>query len=327
MLKGFKILEQKDVIDGLIEYRNKGALQGVYLGFPNLHEFYTMSLPGVTDWTGFPASGKSEMLIELLTNTSLFYGWKHLLYVPDIGDKNEVIAIIIHKLTGKTFDKRFENSNYISEELMTREIDWVLNHFKILYPETPKSKLTPYQFWDLAAELKKSLGLHTAVIDSWKDMRHNLAPDGTVFSRDDKYLEDVLSYRNTIAEQHKMHFHTVIHPRGGTEKEKDGNRKAPRPDDLKGGSEWWNNGKCMITIHRPDGSTNEVNFIVTKIKPKSVGKVGSPSLFFDRTLNKFYCKDSENKKIYASKEFFKLNATLDIFQENDNTDDDSDVPF
>jgi len=83
----------------------------------------------------------------------------------------------------------------------------------------------------------------------------------------------------------------------------------------------------MITIHRPDGSTNEVNFIVTKIKPKSVGKVGSPSLFFDRTLNKFYCKDSENKKIYASKEFFKLNATLDIFQENDNTDDDSDVPF
>jgi hypothetical protein len=44
-------------------------------------------------------------------------------------------------------------------------------------------------------------------------------------------------------------------------------------------------------------------------------------------LNKFYCKDSENKKIYASKEFFKLNATLDIFQENDNTDDDSDVPF
>jgi len=329
MKDGFKILENSDVQDDLIKYREKGALRGVYLGFPILHENYTMSLPGVTDWTGFPGSGKSEMLIDLLVNTSIFYGWKHLLYVPDVGDKNEIISIIIHKLTGKTFDKRFENTNYITETEMLKELDWVLQHFKIIHKTNLSAKMTPYEFWDLAATLKKSLGIYTATIDSWKDMRHGIAPDGTTFSRDDKYLEDVLSYRNAMAESHNLHFHTVIHPRGGTEKDKDGNRRPPRPDDLKGGSEWWNNGKTMITIHRPDGSTNEVKFIVTKAKPKTVAKVGEVIMYFDFTKNKFYHLDSENIKHYAQKDYQKPNS-LSIFEGGSlggNSEDEDTVPF
>jgi hypothetical protein len=154
-------------------------------------------------------------------------------------------------------------------------------------------------------------------------MRHGIAPDGTIFSRDDKYLEDVLSYRNAMSELHKMHFHTVIHPRSGTEKDKDGNRKAPKPDDLKGGSEWWNNGKTMITIHRPDGKFNAMQFIVMKAKPKTVAKQGTVEFMFDARLNRFYW-EYEGQKIYAKKEYVKPMG-LSIFEgEND---DDSEVPF
>lgn len=324
MLKGFKILTTNDCQEDILKYREKGAIRGVYLGFPKLHELYTMSLPGVTDWTGFPQSGKSEVLLEFLLNTSLFYGWKHLIYVPDIGDKNEIIAIIIHKLTGKTFDKRYVNSNYIEESEVLRHIDWVLHHFRILHKEDLSQKITPYQFWDLAAEMNynEKGGIQTATIDSWKDMHHGIAPDGSSFQRDDKYLEHVLSYRNAMSEKHYMHFHTVIHPRGGTEKDKDGKRKPPRPDDLKGGSEWWNNGKCMITVHRVDGSKNEVEIIVTKAKPKSVAKQGKTELFFNLKLNKFYW-DNAGNDVFAKKEYIKptgLNISID-------EDDDNDVPF
>lgn len=322
MLKGFEILTASNTHNDILKYREQGAIRGVYLGFPLLHENYTMSLPGCTDWTGFPASGKSEALLEFLLNTSLFYGWKHLLYVPDVGDKNEIIAIIIHKITGKTFDKRYQ-SNYISEQEVNINLDWVLEHFRIMHKTDLTAKMTPYEFWNLAAEMNKEVdgGIQTATIDSWKDMRHGVGLDGEQFGRDDKYLEDVLSYRNAMSEKHKQHYHIVIHPIK-TEADKDGKRRPPTPYDLKGGSEWYNNGKCMITVHRKDNSPNGVDIMITKAKPKSVAKVGKVDMFFDVKVAKFYA-DINNEKVYANAKYFKPSA-LSISHDEDDGDD---IPF
>ena len=87
MIQGFKILEYNDVQESVINYLQKGDLRGKYLGFPFFDEKYTMALGNCTDWTGSGGSGKSEFLLELLLNTSLYYGWKHLIYVPDVGSK------------------------------------------------------------------------------------------------------------------------------------------------------------------------------------------------------------------------------------------------
>lgn len=322
MVKGFQLVNFDNTNDSLLSYREKGALRGCYLGFSQLFEHYTMSLPGCTDWTGFPGSGKSEKLLELLLTTSQFYGWKHLLYVPDVGSKEEILALLIHKKSGKTFDKRYVNSNYISEAEVMKEFQWLEQYFFILVKEDLKSKMTPYEFWDYAAQLNHETigGIQTATIDSWKDMYH----DWQKFGRDDKYLEDVLSYRNAMSEKHKMHFHTIIHPTK-TDKDKDGKRAAPTPYDLKGGSEWYNNGKCMITIHREDGS-NKMSFRVTKAKPKSVAKLGVVEFWLDLHISRYYVYDEMNNKIYADKEY-KETVSKQIQNEGLNFDDPDDVPF
>jgi hypothetical protein len=166
MLKGFEIAKSANSNLPMLEYLEKGALRGVYLGFPELHEFYTMSTPGVTDWTGYPQSGKTELLLELLLNTSKFYGWKHLLYVPDIGSKEETIALLLHKLTGKTFDKRYK-SNLITDNEVNSNIDWLLQHFIILYKTDEKAKMTPFEFWDFGVNLESEIkgGIQTMTID------------------------------------------------------------------------------------------------------------------------------------------------------------------
>ena len=328
---GFKILELKDVRDDLLKYREQGALRGVYLGFPTFHEHYTMSLPGCTDWTGFPASGKSEFLIEMLLNTSLFHGWKHLLYVPDVGDKNEIISLIIHKITGKTFDKRY-TSNLITEAEVDKELDWTLHHFRILTQVDLKSKITPYEFWDMAAAMNDSVigGIQTATIDSWKDMKHGVGPTGETFARDDKYLEDVLSYRNAMSEHHKMHFHIIGHP-NKTDKDTSGKRIPPTPYDMKGGGEWFNNGKTQITLHRVDGTFNQVRVIVNKAKPKSVAKLGEVTFCLDITKNSYYIEGVESNE-YRSEINEKPRALLlaekesSIF-DDDNDGYDNDLPF
>lgn len=329
MKKGFEILDNNNSRESLMKYRENGAIRGCFLGFPLLDDYYTIALPGCTDITGFPASGKSEFWLELLLNTSLFYGWKHLLYVPDVGDKDETLAILIHKISGKTFDKRFVNSNYISEQEVDKHLDWILHHFKILTKVDLKAKITPYEFYDLAAKMNMETvgGIQTATIDSWKDMKHGVGMDGETFGRDDKYLEDVLSYRNAMSELHKIHFATIIHPIK-TEADKDGKRKPPTPYDLKGGSEWYNSGKCMITVHRQSGHPNAVDVMVTKAKPKSVANIGKVEMFFDRTIARFYTMDVGEKK-YANHVYEKPKALelgdSSIFANSE--DEDDNLPF
>lgn len=181
-----------------------------------------------------------------------------------------------------------------------------------------KAKITPYEFWEYAANLNKEVrgGIQTATIDSWKDLKHN----GHSFGRDDQYLEDVLSYRNAMADAHRMHFATIIHPTK-TEADKDGKRRSPGPYDLKGGSEWYNNGRCMITVHRPDGVANTTEVIITKAKPKSVAKLGKVTMGFDVSKCAYYW-ENDGQKVYASKNFIKPTGKI-AFDNNDNDD----IPF
>jgi len=142
VVKGFEITQAGDVIDKLFTYRDKYHEKGKYLGFRALHEHYSMSLGNCTDWSGFPMSGKTQFLMECLVNTSLMYGWKHLVYFPDVGSNVEIIADLIHKVTGKTFDP--EKKNAITDQEITRSIDWITQHFKVLTKRDVKAKMTPF---------------------------------------------------------------------------------------------------------------------------------------------------------------------------------------
>jgi hypothetical protein len=320
---GFEMLNYQNSRDDLQVYREKGALRGVYLGFPYLDEIYTMALPGVSDWTGFPQSGKTEFLIDLLLNTSLFYGWKHLLYVPDVGDKNEILANLIHKVSGCTFDKRF--SNHISESDTDKNLQWILEHFYIIYEKEEGSSISPFQFWDFAAYASKEWNIKTATIDSWKDLELSTMPDGTIVGRDDKYLEKVLKYRNKIADKYKLHLHTIIHPTN-IPPDKDGKRPEPKPFNLSGGAQWYNSGRVMLTVHRIDGTFNEVDIIVTKAKPKSVAKQGRVRMMFDVKLARFYW-DNVGVNTYANHLKESPKALMISNEQSMFTSDDDSVPF
>ena len=241
-MKGYKVTEAKDILHKIYKHRDNYNNKGKYLGWKGMDEFYSMQLGNCTDWTGFPMSGKTQVLMECLLNTSKFYGWKHLVYFPDVGSNVEIVADLIHKLTGKSFNPL--DNNVIKDKEITNSLDWIFEHFKILTKYDVKAKLTPFEFYDYAVELKQKHGLETASIDSWKDLSHPYNEYGGYA----QYLEVVLPYRNQIAEDNNLHLHTIIHPKL-TEKI-NGKRNVPSPYDLKGGSEWFNSGKCMITVQK-----------------------------------------------------------------------------
>ena len=280
-MKGFKILEFSDIEKGLAHYHKHGAEAGVYCGFKNIHEFYNMKLGGCTDWTGMAQSGKTQLCLEFLYNTSVFYGWVHMLMVPDIGDKIEVMAILIHIATGKTFDKRYRN--FIELKKAFDQCDWILRHFKIIEKVDRSAKISPVDFWEFCETYKKTNQLNTGVIDSWKDMNHNYGDYGGNYAM---YLSNVLPIRNEIAERNKLHFHTIIHPKT-PRRGKDGKILHPQVDDMEGGAQWNNSGKTIISVHR-DFDQTDVDIMFLKVKPRVVGKRGNTQLGFNWETARYF---------------------------------------
>lgn len=314
MIKGYKIIKFDDISDKLQEYHKFGAKAGVYLGFESMKNFYSMRQDSVTDWTGYPQSGKTELMLECLYNTSVFYGWKHLLCVPDIGDAIEVMAILIHKHTGKTFDKKYPN--YIDIKDAFKGANWLLNHFYILEKSESQSNISPVEFWEYAVSIKDELGINTAVIDSWKDMRHDYQKYGGTYAQ---YLSNVLPIRNDLSERHNIHFHTVIHPKT-PRRDKNGLLVHPQVDDMEGGAQWNNSGKTIISVHRQTFDTKVADVQMLKVKPKVIGQRGFFCINFDPALSRYYDINLENSgtSVYAKLSQENLTGAFHNLTPNDN---------
>lgn len=296
-MKGYKILNFADISPQIEQLHKSGWDSGHYVGFPCFHKHYNMIAGGCTDWTGFPSSGKSELMLELLFNMSEFYGWVNMLFVPDIGKSIEVMAKLIHKYTGKTFIKRY--ANYIDIQEAFNSCGWLLEHFKILHKTDIKARLTPVELWEYAVEYKKENRLDSVTIDSWKDLFHDYKSHGGNYAQ---YLSNILPIRNDIAENHGIHCHTIIHPKNPS-LTKDMKIRPPHTFDMEGGAQWANSGKCIISVHREDYESNMTDVYFRKIKPESIGRNTSipVALRFDIIKSRYYYGEG-TEKIYASKE-------------------------
>ena len=296
-----EIIKENTIKERLRDYYHTGGGNTFYLGFKGLGSLYSIKEGGCTDWSGLPGSGKTEVLLDSLKFCSRHYRHKHLIHMPDAGTVEEVIGKLIHKMSGKQFEEFYFDSNgnkqLIANRVTEDELEYylpiVLEYFKILDPQKSNNSkaLTPKEFWQFAVDNKKELGIFSAVIDSWNYMKHDV---GAV--RYDQWLEDTLSFRNELAERNDLHFHTIIHPK--STKKVEGKIQMPDMNDLKGGSEWANNGKSIIIVHREFGSSI-TDIKVNKAKPRIVGVQGLTTLQYDIKAGAFYETDNTGKKIFA----------------------------
>lgn len=294
---GYKLLEFNDISSQLEAIHANGWDNGKYVGFPSFQRHYNM-LPGsCTDWTGYPQSGKTELVLELMFNMTTFYGWKHMMYVPDIGSSVEVMCKLIHKYTGETMQKKY--SNFISIKRAFDSCSFLIEHFKIIHKTGSERMPTPIELWEYAYEYSKNEQLNTFFIDSWKDCFHDYKNLGGSYA---PYLSNVLPFRNAMAEKSGIHFHTSIHPK--LPRLKDNKVLPPDYFDMEGGMQWNNSGKSIISVHRENWDNNIVDVYFRKIKPEQIGvPTHTPiCLQFDKKLSRYYCLSPSGSEIYAQKE-------------------------
>ena len=186
-----KIIQYNDIFNDMDDYLAKDGHPGLPTCFKCLNDHYTHKQGGVTDWTGWPASGKTYFALENLMSQASRYDKRYGLFLPDLGSDKEAIQKVVKMHTGKDFNDRYQNK--ITSRELASSMNWIFDRFVFFKRKDMKAGITPLAFWEMICEYKDDVGkLDGGLSDSWKNFEH-------VYSgREDLYLDKELSIRNAM---------------------------------------------------------------------------------------------------------------------------------
>lgn len=291
----------------------KGITRGFYCGFDSLHDYYTVKRGVTTYIYGSPFSGKTEFWFDILVTMTELYGWKHAIYSPETGTREEIAAELISKKCRKPFYKQFDN--YLNESELYRELDWLDEYFFIIDPK--ESDITIEGFFKSVEEIEREydIKIDSTVCDPFNELKHDFGADG----RQDLYIENRLGLIRRNAQTFDRHNAIITHCTDQAQvKDTDTEGREvyyypiPSPRQIAGGQAWYRKAMNLICVWRPpvnviDRNTgtpfteNEVNIIIQKYKPKGTGKKGIVKLYYDADKNRYYEKSGTARR-YAGKQ-------------------------
>ena len=223
--------------------------------------------------SGFGNMGKSTKMLWILLNRAILYNEKFAIYSPESAPAEEWYLELVEMLAG--CDCSAMNTNRPDKETFDYYFKFVGEHFYFVYPEkvSPTAETIKETFLELIIKYK----IDGVVIDPFNQLYH----DRKGITREDFYLEELLSDFTRFAEQNNIFFLIVAHPKGSSiVVEKDGNYREPSMYDIAGGAMWANKMHNILFYHRPESRTKPDSplyvFTSDKIKKqKIVGKKGS----------------------------------------------------
>jgi len=254
--------------DRLNELWTKGNGKGFSTGYTNVDQIYTVALSQMTVVTGYPSSGKSNFVDQLMVNLAKQHDWKFA--ICSFENQPE---IHISRLMEMYIDKRFfEGTHRMTDEEKQKAFDWVKDHFLFLDSETVEAA-TIDSVLDRAKAAVARMGVRGLVIDPYNyiDIRTG---DGSETAA----ISAMLTRVQAFAKAFGIHVWFVAHPAKVTRSGSD----LPRPDGMaiSGSMAWWAKTDCGMTVHRGEGKNVEI--AVWKCRYRWVGTQGETTLEYDK---------------------------------------------
>lgn len=266
-------LSQADTYaERLNDLYTKGTGKGCSTGYQSLDTIYTVAPGQLTVVTGYPSSGKSNWVDQIMVNLARDNDWKFC--VCSFENQPEIhISRLMEIYTCKRF---FDGVNRMSEKERDAAFAWVNDHFLFIdtngeEPSTLDSILTR------ARAAVKRIGVRGLVIDPYNyiELDRNNTTETDAISQ-------MLTKVQKFAKANDVHVWFVAHPskiqRSGVDQ--------PRPDgmSISGSMAWWAKADCGVTIHR---QTDHVEVAVWKCRYRWVGTQGETTLVYSKTAGTY----------------------------------------
>ncbi|MGI4822273.1 MAG: hypothetical protein ACRYFV_13770 [Janthinobacterium lividum] len=260
---------------------------GLPTHFPCIAPYWSWLPDEVTAVTGWPGSGKSEFILQLMLIKSVYEKWKWALYVPENMPAKRVITKLVQSYVGQSANPKYPHRMSFAQYQSAAK--WVLDHFFLVNPR----KVTSLA--DLLGTLKQAVKdheVHGCLIDPWNALASNLKDFG---GREDEMLRHQLNDVLDFAEDFHQCVVICAHPAGEARDRVTHVLKVPDQYSISGGRMWPNKVDNFLVIHRPNADTDPrdstVDFYAKKIKQEGfVGMKTPPEgvrFNFDRVLGRY----------------------------------------
>ena len=254
--------------DRLNDLFKKGTGKGFSTGFPCVDSIYTVAPGQLTVVTGYPSSGKSNFVDQLMVNLARGSDWKFA--VASFENQPEIhISRLMEIHTGRRF---FEGVSRMTEEQKDSAFKFVMDHF-LFIDSNGEEPNTLDSILERARVAVKRMGIRGMVIDPYNYIELDRSN-----STETEAISAMLTKIQKFCKTHDVHVWFVAHPskiqRTGVEQ--------PRPDgmSISGSMAWWAKTDCGLTVHRRDDS---VEIAVWKCRFRWVGTQGETTLAYNKT--------------------------------------------
>lgn len=269
----------------MLDSFHNGKKRGQTTHWEDIDKAWTWRTGEVTIWTGYQNEGKSLFLQSLCLLRAFHDNEKFAFFSPENIPAGDFFDDMIETFVGKSTDPHFKQ-NQMSELEYIKSIDFVSNHFFLIYPSKDFEFET---ILEKAKYLVRKKGIRHFIIDPYNTVEHKLKPG----EREDLYISRFMSELKRFALQNDIGIHLVAHQ---LTPQKDANGRYLRPDlnRIKGGGTFSDKADNVNFVWRPnralDFSDTEVVFGSQKIKKQKL--TGTPQdiigINFLRKTNRYY---------------------------------------
>jgi twinkle protein len=256
----------------------KGNGKGESTGYSNVDQIYTVAQGQLTVVTGYPSSGKSNFVDQLMVNLARANDWKFA-----ICSFENAPEIHISRLMELYAQKRFfEGAHRMSQQEKDDAFKWVKDHFLFLDSEGVEPS-TIDSIIERARAAVARIGIRGLVIDPYNYIDNGKGQAETEF------ISGMLTRVQAFAKAYGVHVWFVAHPSKITRSGMD----LPRPDGMaiSGSMAWWAKADCGITVHR---AKPNVEIAVWKCRYRWIGQQGETTLAYDKTTGSYFEDQSDD---------------------------------
>ena len=258
--------------DRINDLFSKGTGKGFSTGYSSVDSIYTVAPGQLTVVTGYPSSGKSNFIDQVMVNLAKASDWKFA--VCSFENQPEIhITRLMEIYTGKRF---FEGKERMTQHERDQAFAWVKEHFLFIDSQGEEPN-TLDSILERARVAVKRMGVRGLVIDPYNYI--DLNRDNTT---ETEAISNMLTRVQKFCKAHDCHTFFIAHPskinRAGVEQ--------PRPDgmSISGSMAWWAKTDNGITVHRQE---QWVEIAVWKCRSRWVGTQGETSLLYNKTAGTY----------------------------------------
>lgn len=233
--------------------------------------------------TGIPGHGKSSWVLNLLVNLSQAYGWRAVVFSPEM----PTVPQLRDKL------RRIREGRPVLE-LDRRHIEqidaWIGEHFVFIDVDPTGKDDEDYDLdWvlDRATDAVLRDGVNVLVIDPWNEVEH--ARQHSESQTD--YIGRSIRALKRFARLYGVAVIVVAHPT--KEVGKDGKGRKPTLYDIEGSAHWFNKCDHGVVITWPDSEVDESMVYIDKVRFEESGEKGKVRLRFDRPSGRYELLDAK----------------------------------